>query len=128
MVDRNSEYKSLEAVIICRCEGITLGQIQSAIHQFDAKTINPLKKLTRAGMGPCQGRTCSRVVETILAIEAKTPFGTEPYRSRPPVRGINVEMLATGSRHFDEPPGPVQVAMTRTQAAKTSSQHPEKNK
>lgn len=128
MTDRNSEHKSLEAVIICRCEGITLGQIQSTIHQFDIKTINQLKKLTRAGMGPCQGHTCYRVVETILSIEAKTPLGTEPYRSRPPVRGMSVGMMATGSRHFDEPDGPVRVAMTRTQAAETSGEHPQKKK
>jgi len=128
MVDRNSEYKSLEAVIICRCEGITLSQIQSAIHQSDVKTINQLKKLTRAGMGPCQGHICSRVAETIFSIEAKSPPGTEPYLSRPPVRGLSVGMLATGSNHFDEPTGPVRVAKTRIQAAKTSSEHPQKKK
>ena len=126
MTDRNFAHKSPETVIICRCEGITLGQIQSAIHQSDVKTVNQLKKLTRAGMGPCQGRTCSRIAETILSLEAKTPPGTEPYRSRPPVRGITVAMLATASQHFEEPTGPVEVSVTRKQIAKTANEHLQK--
>jgi hypothetical protein len=39
--------------------------------------------------------------------------GTEPYQARPPVRGIPVAVLADASDQFDEPAGPVSIAMNR---------------
>jgi bacterioferritin-associated ferredoxin len=106
--------RTFDDLTICRCEGVTWGQLKACIHHSGARTINQVKKLTRAGMGPCQGRTCARSVETILVIEEQTPAGAEPYLSRPPVRGIPVSTLAAGSDQFHEPTGPVSVAMTRT--------------
>ena len=64
-------------------------------------------------MGLCQGRTCAGVVESILASLGNSPLGTEPYQARPPVRGIPVAALADASDQFDEPAGPVSVAMSR---------------
>ena len=115
-----------DELIICRCESVKLGQIQSSIHYSGAQTVNQIKKLTRAGMGLCQGRTCARSVETILATEAKATAGSEPYQSRPPVRGIAVGTLAVGADQFDEPSGPVQVRATSIQASDTISQKREK--
>jgi len=100
-------------LIICRCEGVNLGHIQSAIRLSGAQTVNQVKKLTRAGMGLCQGRTCAKVVESILDTEGQSPSGTEPYQARPPVRGVAVAVLANGADQFDEPEGPISVAMTR---------------
>lgn len=56
--------------IICRCEGITEGEIRNAIRQNPpARTVDGVKLRTRAGMGRCQGGFCqSRIVE-ILAEE-----------------------------------------------------------
>ena len=112
---KNQTSKQLDnELVICRCEGISLKQIQKSIHDSGVKTINQIKKLTRAGMGLCQGRTCAKLVETILAAEAKIPLGVEPLRFRPPVRGISLGTLAAGSDQFEEPAGPVRVIMTRT--------------
>ena len=102
-----------DELIICRCESVGLGQIQASIHRSGAQTVNQVKKLTRAGMGLCQGRTCAKVVESILTSEGKLPAGTEPYQARPPVRGIPVAVLADASDQFDEPAGPVRVDLTR---------------
>ena len=95
--------------IICRCEGVRLGKIQATIRQHGPTTVNQVKKLTRAGMGPCQGRTCARIVETILAADGQARTGTEPYQARPPVRNLALGTLAAGADQFDEPPGPVKV-------------------
>lgn len=108
-------------LVICRCEGVTLGQIKTCIHEFGALTVNQVKKLTRAGMGPCQGRTCAGLVEMILAAESQTSVGIEPYKSRPPVRGMLIGVLAASADQFDEPAGPVSVSMLRPQA----SDHPD---
>ena len=105
----NSNSKTDNDLLICRCEGVRLGRIQAAIQRSGAQTVNQIKKLTRAGMGPCQGRTCVRIVETILAAALPAAAGVEPYQARPPVRGIAVGTLAAGADQFDEPPGPVKV-------------------
>lgn len=108
-----SNDKAADGLIICRCEGISLKQIQDAIEQSGAGSVNQIKKMTRAGMGPCQGRTCARIVESILAMKANASAGREAYRSRPPVRGISVDTLAAGCDQFEEPAGPVRTALTR---------------
>jgi bacterioferritin-associated ferredoxin len=122
MEKSDSNNKTDDDLIICRCEGIRLGQIQANIRRSGANTVNQIKKLTRAGMGPCQGRTCARSVETILATEAKAPAGAEPYKSRPPVRGIAVGTLAVGADQFDEPTGPVKIRLNSTQDTDTLSE------
>ena len=105
----NASNKPEGELIICRCEGISLNRIQSSIHRSGAQTVNQVKKLTRAGMGACQGRTCGRIVETILAAAGQAPAGVEPYQARPPVRGIALGTLAAGADQFDEPAAPVKV-------------------
>lgn len=46
-----------DKIIICRCEDITLGEIRNMLKQ-GIVTPEEIKRLTRCGMGPCQGRTC----------------------------------------------------------------------
>ncbi len=42
--------------IICRCERITEGEILDAIHRpLGARSVDGVKRRTRAGMGRCQG-------------------------------------------------------------------------
>jgi hypothetical protein len=47
-------------------------------------------------------------------METNIPVGTEPYRSRPPVRNISIESLAASADQYIEPAGPVSVVMLRT--------------
>lgn len=58
-------------VIICRCEEITKGEIRRAIHR-GLYTMTEIKRLLRPGMGLCQGKTCGRIVKSILAAELGT--------------------------------------------------------
>ena len=56
--------------IICRCEGISEGEIIDAIHRpLGAATLDGVKRRVRAGMGRCQGGFCSPRVMEILARE-----------------------------------------------------------
>ncbi len=58
--------------------------------------INPdqVKRLTRAGMGPCQGRRCREQVALILAEAGDVPVDTIPLASyRPPVRPLPLSVL-----------------------------------
>lgn len=56
--------------IVCRCEQITEGEIIHAIKSNPpAKTIDAVKRRTRAGMGRCQGGFCQSRVAEILSLE-----------------------------------------------------------
>ena len=56
--------------IICRCEMVTEGEIIDAIRRpLGAKSLDGVKRRTRAGMGRCQSGFCSPRVIEILARE-----------------------------------------------------------
>ena len=60
--------------IICRCESITEGEILDAIHRAPgARSLDGVKRRTRAGMGRCQAGFCSPRVLEILARELGVP-------------------------------------------------------
>lgn len=61
--------------IVCRCEGITEGEIIEAIHRNPgARDVDGIKRRTRSGMGRCQGGFCSPIVVSIIARELSVPF------------------------------------------------------
>lgn len=59
--------------IICRCEMVTEGEIVDAIRRpLGARSLDGVKRRTRAGMGRCQSGFCSPRTMEILAREWKT--------------------------------------------------------
>ena len=60
MDDRNT--------ILCRCEDLTRERILACIEE-GYQTIDEIKRVTRAGMGPCQGGFSGPRVQDILARE-----------------------------------------------------------
>lgn len=59
--------------ILCRCEGITSGEVLDAI-QRGATTIDGVKKRTGSGMGLCQGSHCSPRIAEILSSTLSVPM------------------------------------------------------
>lgn len=56
--------------IICRCEMVTEGEILDAIHRpLGARSLDGIKRRTRAGMGRCQAGFCSPRTMEILSRE-----------------------------------------------------------
>jgi len=56
--------------IICRCETVTEGEIINAIKRpLGARTLDGIKRRTRAGMGRCQSGFCSTKIADILSRE-----------------------------------------------------------
>lgn len=75
-------------VIVCRCQEITRGEVRQAIAE-GALTVSGVKRRTRAGMGLCQGKTCQRMIERMIAEETGKPLsGILPATYRAPVRPI----------------------------------------
>ena len=57
-------------VLVCRCEQVTEAEIRAAIRRpVGARSIDGVKRRTRAGMGRCQGGFCSPRVMEILCEE-----------------------------------------------------------
>lgn len=52
--------------IICRCEEVSLSEIYEAI-DAGCRSVGAVKRYTRAGMGPCQGRSCGSTIARIIA-------------------------------------------------------------
>lgn len=61
--------------IICRCEKVTEGEIIDAIRRpLGVRSLDGIKRRTRAGMGRCQAGFCSTKVMDILARELGIPL------------------------------------------------------
>ncbi len=83
-------------LIICRCEEITKTEIREAITN-GIQTLNGIKRITRAGMGLCQGQTCQRLVTQILVDElGLNASQIKPTTARAPARPISLAVFATG--------------------------------
>ena len=81
-------------LIICRCEEITKGEIKDAIRN-GMQTLSGIKRITRAGMGLCQGQTCQRLVTQIIAQElGQSTAEIEPTTARGPVRPLSLAVFA----------------------------------
>jgi NADPH-dependent 2,4-dienoyl-CoA reductase/sulfur reductase-like enzyme len=92
---RPSVFDPSDETIVCRCEELTAGDIRRAA-RIGQPGPNQIKSLTRAGMGPCQGRQCGYTVAQILARAQNRPVAEVGfYRIRPPLKPLTLGELAT---------------------------------
>ena len=72
LIQREPAY----GTIICRCEMVTEGEILDAIHRpLGAKSLDGIKRRTRAGMGRCQAGFCSPRTMELLSRELGLEMG-----------------------------------------------------
>lgn len=70
-VERDRHY----ARVVCRCETVTEAEILHAVRSpIPARSIDAVKRRTRAGMGRCQGGFCSPRVMEIISAELGIPM------------------------------------------------------
>ena len=82
--------------LVCRCEDITLAEVRKAIAD-GYKTIDEIKRVTRAGMGPCQGRTCRSLIAQELSRHHKIPREEVPIPIyRPIVKPVKLGSFVKG--------------------------------
>ncbi|CAM3523110.1 FAD-dependent oxidoreductase [Stackebrandtia soli] len=65
-----------EDTIVCRCESVPVERITAAL-ALGATDTRTVKLLSRAGMGPCQGRVCGAAVARLAGL---APSATPPRR------------------------------------------------
>lgn len=71
MIEKDPSYGE----IVCHCERVTLGEIRDALHSpIPAKTLDALRRRTRAMQGRCQGFNCHARLVEILAEETKQSY------------------------------------------------------
>lgn len=76
--------------VICRCEDVTMGEIRKTL-AMGCEASFTIKRITRAGMGRCQGRTCAPVLQDILtALTGKSPDQIGAVSVRTPVKPLAV--------------------------------------
>ena len=92
------DEKDKQDSIVCRCQDISLEEVESAIEQGICDP-EELKRFLHIGMGPCQGRTCGRLV--LRLIIHKTGMSLEKARGakqRPPLVSVPIrEFLEAGN-------------------------------
>ena len=79
-LDRRLARLAADDTIVCRCEDVAFGRLLGHGCWREAKL------MTRIGMGPCQGRVCGPIVETL--------FGWEAGDGRPPLSEVPLADLA----------------------------------
>lgn len=106
---------SLDEVMICRCEEVALRDLFGVRpprylaydkEKFAARDLRSLaaegpvnqdqvKRLTRAGMGACQGRRCREQVHLLLTLRGNQAPGSVPMPSyRAPLRPLSLRVLS----------------------------------
>ncbi len=112
---RAMTLESAAAPFVCQCEEVTAAEIlalrpprylawsRDAGESRRLSSVDPervpdpdvVKRLTRAGMGPCQGRRCREQVAALMALGAGSALADIPLATyRPPVRPLRLAQLA----------------------------------
>ena len=83
-------------VVVCRCEGVTAGQIRDGA-KMGSSDLNASKRITRAAMGLCQGTMCTFPVTRLVASSGKaSPSELLPLTARNPLRPMPIESFLDG--------------------------------
>jgi bacterioferritin-associated ferredoxin len=90
-------------IILCRCEDVTLADIQKAVATGFAD-LEEVKRYTGFGTGPCQGKECLREIALAIAAASGRPLSAmAPFTSRPPLAPTELKLFAGGPPR--SPPG-----------------------
>ena len=81
-------------VILCRCEDVTLADVQHAVG-IGYADLEEVKRYTGFGTGPCQGKDCLRAVALAIAAAARRPAAAiHPFTTRPPLVPTELKYFA----------------------------------
>ena len=80
-------------VIVCACEDVTLEDVRRAF-AAGHRDLESVKRYTGLGTGPCQGKSCVAIVQRELLRLGASPGEAAPFTVRPPIRPVELGMLA----------------------------------
>jgi thioredoxin reductase len=107
------------STLLCRCEDVTVGQMQDALDADpQLASASSAKLRTRTGMGFCQGRMCELSVRRLLAARRNCRIEEVPgYTIRPPVKPLPIGVLAGDPGALDIDPSSASAGATPVPAA-----------
>jgi hypothetical protein len=80
--------------VLCRCESVTAADVGEVLEE-GAPDLAYVKRMTRAGMGLCQGRLCEAGLAAFFVHRTgQSAGGLAPLSVRPPVRPVPLDVLA----------------------------------
>lgn len=83
-----------DATIVCRCEGITAGELRATVNAKGTSEVNRTKAFSRLGMGRCQGRYCGHAgAEIIAAASGHAIAEVGRLRGQAPVKPLAIATL-----------------------------------
>ena len=81
-------------VILCRCEDVTLADVEHAV-ALGYTDLEEVKRYTGFGTGPCQGKDCLRmVVMAVATASGQDASKIAPFTSRPPLAPTELRVFA----------------------------------
>jgi len=81
-------------VIVCRCEDVSLEEIEKLIDE-GCTELEEIKRLLRCGMGPCQGRTCTRLIARLVSRKTGISMSEIGFpKNRPPIRPVPLVLFS----------------------------------
>ena len=81
--------------VVCPCEGVTGARVDQALDE-GVSELGQMKRMTRAGMGECQGRLCAPTLAQLIARRRDVPLSAiAPPSIRPPVTPLPIDVLVT---------------------------------
>ena len=88
---------------LCRCEDVTLVELEHAIDNQGLDTIEELKRYTGLGTGPCQGKECTIALARLLVDRGLVdPAKLRPFTARPPAEPVTFGALAASAKDVPE--------------------------
>ncbi|MCR4397552.1 MAG: (2Fe-2S)-binding protein [Firmicutes bacterium] len=85
-----------DRVIICRCEEVTLKRVRELLDK-GLHTMDEIKRISRCGMGPCQGKTCRPLLAQEIANYLGIDVGSVALPTfRPPTKPVKLGVIARG--------------------------------
>jgi len=84
---------SKKDIIICRCEDVTLEDVE-AIMKEGYTSFEEIKRILRVGMGPCQGNTCGQLLQREIAKYLNIPINdVKTHKVRPLISGVKLKSI-----------------------------------
>lgn len=78
-----------DTAVICRCEGVTAGELRAVVNLKSAREANRAKAFSRVGMGRCQGRYCGHAGAEVIAAALGCPVAeVGRLRTQAPVKPL----------------------------------------
>lgn len=85
-------------IIICRCEDVTLKDVEALMDE-GYTSFEEIKRILRVGMGPCQGNTCGQLLQKEIAKRLNVPLkDVKTQKVRPLISGVKLKSIVEASK------------------------------